>query len=458
MARVATPFGLAFLALAAPLSGCEAPKVTTPVAADAPPSPAASIFPSPLVTLSPAPTDTATAPRALLQPKAGARHREPLAAGSSAPRAVSSVPQTVVPVPLVLRVDEAAVSDLSSGKDGHGVSLAAEWRWEGAGGPPARPEVNLEGIAVLRKQLTPRWTITLSEAGRLRIAFDSRAFPVPAGSELRARADYLGHTFVFPSGTEHRLAPAGSLRSLFADRRLDVAPLVAGEIKARAPTTPRFGAAVERVEMASRTGSIVLELAHVPEAGVGALLLCRTLVELVAIDPRTSVCARDELPVRAQLLWPTGGGSVLEVTELKRRADLPVADTLVPPSGSTSKDGALPAAPSGLLVSREEAQTLRTKPVDLPPPAPRAPSEGLTLRNATDIVRYATVDGVPFAFLLPHSEQAVTGLLRGRYNVQWRSFLGDAVEPSALLEIPGRSAVGEAPEPPPVAAPAKSGK
>lgn len=452
------------------LLGCEARRPAPLVVEDAAPSPNASIYPSPLVPLTPTIEPTASAAAATTSPSRNAARaplsptkgpRDAQTAGSSTPRAATSAPQTPVPTPSLLRPDEAYPSDTASAREGVGVTLVGDWRWPDGGAPPARPEVNADAIASLKKQLGMRWTATLLESGRLRIVFDARSFPVPSGSELRARGETLGHVFVFPSGSEYRAAAPGALRSLFADRRLDVSPLVAAvESKPRTALPPRFGAPVERVEIASRVGTLTLESIRVPEAGVGAVLLCRTLLELAALDPRSGVCEREVVPIRAHLAWPTGPGIVFEVNEVKKRSDLPLAELLVPPANGAVRDAPLPAAPSGLLVSREEAATFRTRAVEPTPAAPtvRAPTDSLLLRNATELLRYATVDGVPVAFVAPGGEQAVTGLPRGRYNVQWRTFLGDAVEPPTLLEVPGRSAVGEPREPAPTTAAATSSK
>jgi hypothetical protein len=474
VSRSATCLVLGWVMLAGGVA-CDAKKPPAPVVEDSSPSPNASIYPSPLLsaaspdgppgtaTTAPGKTPAAAVGKTKTSNAAGpptagaagsARHHDATPTGTTTgtflttptPRAAASMQQTPVPDPTAVRPDEVLAADLSNGKDGLGVSLLGEWRWNDPGGPPARPEVNGDGIAALKKQLALRWTILASESGRLRIRFDSRAFPVPAGSELRARAEHLGHVFVFPSGLEYRLALPGSLRALFSDRRLDVIPLVlATEPKARVAQPNRFSQPVERAEIPNRIGTLTIDFAHVPEAGNGALLLCRTLLELAAIDPRGEICAREWLPVRAHFTWQAGPGLVFEITELRKRTDLPLAELLVPPAGSALRDAALPAAPTGLLVSREEAATFRTRAIETPQPqlGSGAPAEGLWLRNGTDVVRYALVDGVPVAFVLPGTEQAVTGFLRGRYNVQWRTFFADNLEPMLAADLPARLAVGE---------------
>ena len=73
-----------------------------------------------------------------------------------------------------------------------------------------------------------------------------------------------------------------------------------------------------------------------------------------------------------------------------------------------------------------------------------APDAGLTLVNSSDELRVAWVDGVPVAWVAPGGRQGLGSLLRGRYTVQWRTFLGDTWDPPATVAVPGVSEVGAA--------------
>jgi hypothetical protein len=195
---------------------------------------------------------------------------------------------------------------------------------------------------------------------------------------------------------------------------------------------------------------VQLDMIHLPEPSLGAALLCRLLVELVAVEPTTALCAPGYLPVRAQFTWRSGSGVVFELHEFSRRMELPVGDVLCPPPGVQLAAAVVPAQPSGVLLTRDEAAAFRLRPGEAGAPGPGAPLEGLVARNATDSLRYLLVDGVPVAWLLPGQEVAIPGFPRGRYTVQWRSFLGDKVEPPRQVEAPARVASGEPPpEPPP---------
>jgi hypothetical protein len=57
-------------------------------------------------------------------------------------------------------------------------------------------------------------------------------------------------------------------------------------------------------------------------------------------------------------------------------------------------------------------------------------------------VKYVLLDSVPVAWVPPNRDQAIVGLPRGRYVVQWRTFLGDAVDPPITVELPARVAIG----------------
>jgi hypothetical protein len=429
------------------LVGCERPGAEPERAGEGAPSPNASILPAPLATAPPTPIAAATpAPTRATEGPVGIQFDSQ---GRVVP--VASAP---LPPPEPLRPDAPLPVDSVGPKETAGVQLSAEWRWVDPPAPSRAPEVHQEGIAAARKLTAFKWLVTATEAGRMNIHFDARAFPLPLGSELRARADRYGHVVVFPSGNEYRPVAPGALRALFGDRRLDVLPLMAGESSAKGAGPARLGRAVRKVELRSKLGTVQLDLTHAPEAGQGAALLCRTLVEMLAIDPATPVCARDELPLRAQFTWPQGGGLIFEVQDLNRRTEVPVGDVHCPPLAAQFAQATLPPQPSGVLLTRDEAAALRLRPIDLGPSAPGSPAEGIVAKNATDNLRYLVIDGVPIAWVMPGSELYIVGPPRGRYVAQWRSFLGDAVDPPRAVELPARLSVGEPPPRPEASTPA----
>jgi hypothetical protein len=52
------------------------------------------------------------------------------------------------------------------------------------------------------------------------------------------------------------------------------------------------------------------------------------------------------------------------------------------------------------------------------------------------------VDSVPVAAVAPGRIDRIEGLLRGRYQIQWRTFLGDTTEPPQTTEVPARIGIG----------------
>ncbi len=429
--------------------GCERPGAEPERAGEGSPSPNASILPAPLATAPPVQVPSPAATPLTTRASEG-----PVGIQFDSQGRVVPAASAPLPPPEPLRPDAPIAADSVGPKETAGILLSAEWRWVDPPNPSRAPEVHQEGIAAARKLTAFKWLISATEAGRMNIHFDARAFPLPLGSELRARADRYGHVVVFPSGNEYRPVAPGALRALFGDRRLDVLPLMPGEVSAKGSGPARLGRAVRKVELKSKLGSVQIDLAHTPEAGQGATLLCRTLVEMLAVDPVTPLCARDELPLRAQFTWPQGGGLIFEVQEITRRTEMPVGDVHCPPLAAQFSQSTLPPQPSGVLLTRDEAAALRLRPVDIGPPTPGAPAEGIVAKNATDNLRYLVIDGVPIAWVMPGSELYIVGPPKGRYVAQWRSFLGDAVDPPRTVELPARLSVGEPPPKPDSSAPA----
>ncbi|MCS6899064.1 MAG: hypothetical protein RMJ98_09125 [Myxococcales bacterium] len=415
-------------------------------------SPNASILPAPLASTLPAPPASSGLRPPSPRPPPSAR--TPLGPTSATPPTSSNLsPFTELPLAEPLRADSVLPPDPLTSREVTGLMLVADWRWSEIPSPPRIPEVSPEGLAAARRLTSFKWLIAATENGRLRILFDTRPFPLPLGSELRARADRLGHLLIFPGGKEYRAAPPGSLRALFGDRRLDVLPLSPGEVTPRPPPAARGRLISQRTEVASRVGSVVLDTVSLPEPNLGVALLCRLLLELIAVDPTLPLCASGLLPVRAQFTWRSGSGITFEVQEYSRRMELPVGEVTCPPFGAQMAATMVPPQPSGVLLTREESAAFRLRPAEVVVPGKDAPAEGFVARNATDGLRYLLVDGVPAAWVLPGEDAVLPGFPRGRYMVQWRTFLGDRIEAPKLVEAPARIAVGE---PPPEPLPATS--
>jgi hypothetical protein len=135
-----------------------------------------------------------------------------------------------------------------------------------------------------------------------------------------------------------------------------------------------------------------------------------------------------------------------EVTSLTKRTDFSPGQVLVPPPGAELQPTGLPEAPLGVFLTDLELAQMRTKDLDIKSTDAAAPGEGVAAFNQRPTLTYLVIDGVPIASVPPRSSRYVVGLRKGRYNAQWRTFLGDFIGPVETLEIPGVARVGT-PEP-----------
>lgn len=394
--------------LPAALLGCPSTNPSVADTPDARESPQASAVPAPLATV---PTTTASAPGPV-----------------TLTGATSAVP---------LRGDERLGGEPLS-RDPVGYTLSAAFHASELIGPPRAPEVNQAGIEAARKRTELRLAIDLTPA-RMRVAIVGTGFVLPPETELRARVDRPGHVVVWPGGTTYRPLPPGALRALFGERRFDVAPITAAELTPRDDPGKHIGIRTRKVEVATRAANATFEIGKLLDAGEGGPLLCRMLLDLVNALPSTPLCAADEVPVRAELRWTSRGSISFELTGVLRKTDVPSIP--VPPSAASYAPGAPPASAVHPMLAPAELAAFRLNPIDVPTPA-NTRTEDLVVWNPTVQLRVLYVDGVPVAWAAPGARDTLVGLQRGKYVMQWRTFLGDAVDAPFVQVVPGVVEVG----------------
>lgn len=398
---------------------------------------------SPNATIVPAPLASATTPAG----ETSATGTRPVGMPADS-RGRLIFPDAAAPVPQPMLAGQELAADSLPGREAQGVTLSAEWIWTNVPAPPHLPEMSAAGIEAARKLTRRLWTIDITEYGRMRIVFDSVAFALTKFTELRARYDRFGHVLVWPSGEQYRVVPPGSLRALLDERRIDVTPLMAERAKSMPSSGPRFGFPTTRMLLSTATGKLQIDQAHVVNVGVGGALLCRTLVELISTEPSAATCAQNMVPVHAEYTWPDGTTLVFDVLTLNMRNDFPTGQLSVPPASASFTSSGLPPNASGIFLTRDQLAAFRGKAMDSAhprsdPESKGAPGEGFLAVNSTDALRFILIDGVPIAWVPPHERQYLIGTVRGRYQVQWRSFLGSYIGPATVAEFPAMLTLGE---------------
>ncbi len=379
-------------------------------------SPQAKAVPAPLATV---PAGTASAPVVISNPEAG-------------------------PPPQPLRGDVGLSADTVGSKDIVGYTLRAVIRASDVAGGPRAPEVSAAGVEAARKKTEPRLVVDMSPT-RMRMVAASPGFVLPEDTELRARVDRYGHVLILPVAVAYRIAAPGTLRALIGERRLDVAPLGPADQAARGEGQRRLGMRTRRVEVVTRAANASFEISRVSDLGEGGVLLCRALLDLMNAPPSLPLCASDEVPLHAELRWTTHGSIIFDAVSFTRRTDLVPQLLAAPPPGAIFTPTPPPHEASAIWLSPSDLAALRTSAVDVPAPDGGAVSSdrALVLQNATDEVRVAWLDGIATAWMSPGETLRVLGLTRGRYVVQWRTFLGDSIEAPQSVFVPGSSKVGE---------------
>lgn len=380
------------------------------------------------------------------QPDAAA---SPQASAMPAPLAVAPVTASALPAsmpeggppPVPLRGDLALPADTLP-RESVGYTLSAVFRPADVVLPPRAPEVSLAGIDAARKKTELRLAIDLLPS-RMRVALLGPGWVLPEDTELRARADRYGHVVVWPGGASYRPLAPGAMRALLGERRFDVSPIVAADVVDRDETGKRIGIRTRKVEVSTRAAKATFEVGRLPDLGEGGVLLCRLLLDMMNAPPQAPVCGLDELPLRAELRWTTHGSFGFELTGVLKRSDVAGAGLLVPPASAAFANAPMPASGITTFLTPPELAAFRTGIVDVQA-GPYAQAEGLVVANASDELRVLTIDGVAVAWVAPGARDVVRGLSRGRYVSQWRTFLGDSVEPPVAQTVPGIAQIGGA--------------
>jgi hypothetical protein len=385
-------------------------------------------------TTAPEPPEKRESPQASAQPAQLAA----IPAASITPGAGSDVG----PHPAPLRGDEPLAAD-GFVREGHAYTLTASLRLSDLAGPSRSIEVSQLGLDAAKRATDLRLSIELS-ATRLRIVFQGRGWVFPPDTELRARADRLGFVVVWPGQTTYRPLPPGSLRALLGERRFDVAPFARAAVEPRGEGPKRASIRTRKIDIKSQAATATIEVGKLENASDGGALLARLLLELVNAPSTASLCGPDEVPLHAEIRWAEARGVLaLDVTNVARRTDLPLANLQVPPQGATLTLDPLPTIGLGPMLTPSELAGLRSMDVDVPATAPGVANDALVAINATDELRLLFIDGVPAVWAAPGARGEIRGLHRGRYFLQWRTFLGDHVEAPATHVVPGITHVGD---------------
>jgi hypothetical protein len=353
------------------------------------------------------------------------------------PVLASAAPQPEADKIVPLVAGEMLSADAFEG-DGFGVELLFETRLLPGSPLPAAPH------GVLRVAIS---------GSRARIRFGVHAFAIDENYELRYDRARSGGILVMPSA--YRIVPPGALRTLLAERRMDVMPLAPAQITSLGAST-HLGRATTRTRVTTAWGTIDLDqVAPMPspkpapkgdarsdageggETPQGGEALCRALVELIAADRALggAPCAAAMIPVRAQIGFATGGGLLLEGTSLREGA-VTRSEVAFPPPGLSLSTAPLPD-PHLSFIGNEALLSLR----------PKGDVATLELSNKTPLPRVAMLDGVVMGIMLPNSDRSLS-LRASRYALEWRTPLGELIEKIVDVDVPGKATVTQWVPPP----------
>ncbi|MFO0678961.1 MAG: hypothetical protein U0169_20705 [Polyangiaceae bacterium] len=346
------------------------------------------------------------------------------------------------PPPTNLYRDKPVPPDVIA-KDPVVVSLVFALRPSDVAGPSKAPEVNVAAIDALRKRVEARFVIDLG-GGRMRLVLEGKGHTLPPGAEIRARVDRYGHVLVLPNEESYRVVPPLAFRTVMEERRVDVTPLSPVDVTSPGEGPRRLGTKTRKIDVTTRAARMALDVAKVVDVGESGALLCRTLFDLVGASPSSVPCAPDEVPLHVDVRWANGGTLTIEATSMVRRTDVQASLLATPPVSARFTESPFGGGADTLLAASDLAP-LRTGPQDVPSAPPGAPTiadGALVLGNASNELRTVWLDGVPVAYVAPGAWTRVTGLDRGRYTLQWRTYWSDGTPRTETTLVPGTAVFG----------------
>lgn len=390
--------------------GCKEPSEDVPEAAET--SPNARIVPAPLL--------SGKSLVAKLSPSV-APTRAASVAVSAGPRASE---------PYSLRAPAGFDNDVE--RSAGGVFLNGEFTWPGRQRKPTFHGLDPELAAIATDAVRRKVAINLSSYDRISLQLESDAFPLERDSVLLARRDREGHLLLWPDQRRFRVVPAGAVRALFREGRLDVTPPMAPVIQPQSDGT-RFDGTTHSVQLETVHGRLLLQQLEMPELGFGGGLLCRFLLELIAASAPSEVCRDDAVPTRAEYEFESEARLTFDVRELEYLGEAPTEEVRVPPSRAQFVARDLPLA-RPIIFSPEVHAALRR--------GDGAKDTTLHAKNPGALGSYLLLDDTPLSYLPPRTSRTLTGFRSGEYSLSALSFFGEPLQASRAVAVPGEVSVG----------------
>ncbi len=322
-------------------------------------------------------------------------------------------------------------------KEVPGVSMIGTWKFADTNSLPRGHELSNEVLRQVQEKVEWRWKIDSSLTGHMRVVFDSDGFHLPRNTEIRSRFDRFGSILLWPDGLTYRLLPYNSIRTLLDERRVDVLPTQVPTIQLQGQGK-RLKWKTRKILLKTHLGSLLLELATIPELSHLGKLLCRLLIEINGIEPKIPVCKDEEIPVFASYSIGEGGIIFFEIQQISRVTNMVTSPFMMPPSSASFQVSGLP--PKNIsMISEEEMLTLHI-----------ARKQALTpemvdlfqLSNNSDEGIYVFFDNIPLFFLTPQIEQSFR-VPKGKHWVQWKSFFSNRTSLLQSVDSNGSSHFGQ---------------